>query len=70
MVTHPQISPGQARLILEFFGDRLPEKKLQLVGMSILLILLSLGRDVTGCLGDYYPFHFLFVPLLGQEGLY
>jgi hypothetical protein len=26
---------------LEFFGDGLPEKKLQLVGMSILLILLS-----------------------------
>src|SRR6185312_4764102 len=45
-VTHPQISPGQARLTSEFFGDRLPEKKLQLVGMSILLILLSPG---PGC---------------------
>nr|BAD54270.1 hypothetical protein [Oryza sativa Japonica Group] len=32
---------GQARLTLEFFGNRLPEKKLQLVDMSILLILLS-----------------------------
>ena len=42
----PQISPGQARLTSEFFGDRLPEKKLQLVGMSILLILLSPG---PGC---------------------
>ena len=43
-VGHPsQISPGQARLTSEFFGDRLPEKKLQLVGISILLILLSLG---------------------------
>ena len=31
----------QSRLTLEFFGDRLPEKKLQLVYMSILLILLS-----------------------------
>jgi hypothetical protein len=33
-------------LNLEFFGDGLPEKKLQLVGISILLILLSLG---PGC---------------------
>ena len=31
----------QARLTSEFFGDWLLEKKLQLVGMSILLILLS-----------------------------
>ena len=45
-VTHPQIAPGQARLTSEFFGYRLPEKKLQLVGMSILLILLSPG---PGC---------------------
>ena len=44
-VTHTQISPGQARLTSEFFGDRLPEKKLQLVGMSILLIILSLGPE-------------------------
>ena len=42
-VTHPQISPGQARLTSEFFGDRLPEKKLQLVGINILLILLNPG---------------------------
>ena len=40
-VTHPQIALGQARLTSEFFGDQLSEKKLQLVGMSILLILLS-----------------------------
>ena len=45
-VTHPQISPSQARLTSEFFGDQLPEKKLQLVGMSILLILLCHG---SGC---------------------
>src|SRR6185312_11541188 len=45
-VTHPQISPGQARLTSEFFGDRLLEKRLQLIGMSILLILLSPG---PGC---------------------
>jgi hypothetical protein len=38
------IAPGQARLTLEFFRDGLPEKKLQLVDMSILLILLSPGR--------------------------
>jgi hypothetical protein len=37
------ITPGQARLTLEFFRDGLPEKKLQLVGKSILLILLSTG---------------------------
>ena len=45
-VTHPQIAPGQARLTSEFFEELLPEKKLQLVGMSILLILLSPG---PGC---------------------
>ena len=45
-VTHPQIAPGQARLTSEFFGDRLPKKKLQLVDMSILSILLSPG---PGC---------------------
>ena len=39
-VTHPQIAPGQARLTSEFFSNELPEKKLQLVGMSILSILL------------------------------
>ena len=35
------IAPGQARLTLELLRDGLLEKKLQLVGMSILLILLS-----------------------------
>ena len=35
------IAPGQARLTLEFLRDKLLEKKLQLVGTSILLILLS-----------------------------
>ena len=40
------IAPGQARLTSELFADGLPEKKLQLIGMSILLILLSLG---PGC---------------------
>ena len=40
------IAPGQARLTLEFLRDGLVEKKLQLVGMSILLILLSSG---PGC---------------------
>jgi hypothetical protein len=46
-VTHPQISPGQARLTSEFLGDRLPEKKLQLVDMSILSILLSPWAGVS-----------------------
>src|SRR4051812_42138085 len=40
-VTHPIIPLGQTRLTLEFFSNELPEKKLQLVGMSILSILLS-----------------------------
>ena len=40
------IALGQARLTLELFVDGLPEKKLQLIGMSILLILLSPG---PGC---------------------
>ena len=35
------IARGQACLTLEFLRDGLPEKKLQLVGTSILLILLS-----------------------------
>ena len=40
-VTHPEIAPSQARLTSEFFRDELPEKKLQLIDMSILSILLS-----------------------------
>jgi hypothetical protein len=31
------IAPSQTRLTLELFCDELPEKKLQLVGMSILI---------------------------------
>jgi hypothetical protein len=42
-VTHPKIAPGQARLTPEFFAGGLPEKKLQLSGISMLLILLSRG---------------------------
>jgi len=42
-VTHLKIAPGQARLTLEFFRDRLPKKKLQLVDMSIISIILSPG---------------------------
>jgi hypothetical protein len=34
-------------LNLDFFSDELPEKKVYLVDMSILLILLSPGQDVT-----------------------
>jgi hypothetical protein len=43
-VGHPsQIAPSQARLTWRFFRDRLPKNKMHLVGMSTLLILLSLG---------------------------
>jgi hypothetical protein len=43
-VDHPsQIAPSQARLTWRFFRDRLPKKKMHLVGMSTLLVLLSLG---------------------------
>jgi hypothetical protein len=43
-VGHPsQIAPSQARLTWRFFRDRLPKKKMHLVGMITLLILLSLG---------------------------
>jgi hypothetical protein len=44
LVGHPsQIAPSQARLTQRFFQDRLPKKKMHLVGMDTLLILLSLG---------------------------
>jgi hypothetical protein len=43
-VGHPsQIAPSQARLTWRFFRDRLPKKKMHLIGMITLLILLSLG---------------------------
>ena len=43
-VGHPsQIASSQARLTWRFFRDRLPKKKMHLVGMDTLLILLSLG---------------------------
>jgi hypothetical protein len=38
-----QISSSQARLSWRFFRDRLPKKKMHLVGMVTLLILLSFG---------------------------
>jgi hypothetical protein len=52
-----QIAPSQARLTCRFFRDRLPKKKIHLVGMDTLLILLSLGpgnhhprgQDITTC---------------------
>jgi len=44
------IAPGQARLTSELFADGLPEKKLQLIGTSILLILLS---PEPGCYNQY-----------------
>jgi hypothetical protein len=49
-VGHPsQIAPSQARLTWRFFRDRLPKKKMHLVGMNTLLILLSLGP------GNHHP---------------
>jgi hypothetical protein len=43
-VGHPsQIATSQARLTWRFFRDRLPKKKMHLVGIDTLLILLSLG---------------------------
>jgi hypothetical protein len=43
-VGHPsQIAPSQTHLTWRFFRDRLPKKKMHLVGMDTLLILLSLG---------------------------
>jgi len=59
-VIHPQIVPGQACLTLEFFTDQLPEKKLQLVRMSILLILLSLGLGCHNVL-VYFIWHILLI---------
>jgi hypothetical protein len=38
-----QIAPSQARLTWRFFRDRLPKKKMHLIGMNTLLILLNLG---------------------------
>jgi hypothetical protein len=43
LVTHPEIVPGQTRLTPEFFAGGLPEKKLQLGSISMLLILLNRG---------------------------
>jgi len=40
-VTHPKNALGQVYFTSEFFANRLLEKKLQLIGTSILLILLS-----------------------------
>jgi hypothetical protein len=48
---------SRSRLTLEFFGDGLPEKKLQLIGLNILLILLSprLGCYILTSLRDRRP---------------
>ena len=68
-ITDPEIAPGQARLTLEFFRDRLPEKKLQLIDMSILSILLSPG---SGCHNRGICFFWVsslaYPNLLGKKG--
>jgi hypothetical protein len=44
LVGHPsQIAPSHAYLTWRFFRDRLPKKKMHLIGMDTLLIQLSLG---------------------------
>jgi hypothetical protein len=49
-VGHPsQIAPSKARLTGRFFRDRLPKKKMHLVGMDTLLILLNFGT------GHHHP---------------
>jgi len=58
LITHPWIiSLGQAHLTLEFFRDRLLEKKLKLIDMSILLIILSprSGCYILTSLRDWRP---------------
>jgi hypothetical protein len=42
-ITHPNIALGQACLTYKIFRDKLPKKKMCLIGMSILSILLILG---------------------------
>jgi hypothetical protein len=53
-VTHPQIAPNKARLTWRFFRDRLPKKKMHFVGMSTLLIILSLVPRYHHPLGPWY----------------
>jgi hypothetical protein len=54
-VGHPsQIAPSQARLTWRFFREGLPKKKMHLVGISTLLILLSLGPGYHHPLGPRY----------------
>jgi hypothetical protein len=49
-----QIAPSQARLTWRIFRDRLPKKKMHLIGMDTLLILLTLGHDITFPLPWYH----------------
>jgi hypothetical protein len=50
--THPKIGLSQARLNWRFFRDRLPKKKIHLVGMDTLLILLSLAPEYHHLVGQ------------------
>jgi hypothetical protein len=58
-VTHPKIALGQARLTQSFFRDMLPKKKMHLIGMSTLLILLSVGPGYHHPSGPGY--HIMFI---------
>jgi hypothetical protein len=42
---HPKIALGQACLTPSFFRGMFSKKKMHLIGMSILLIILSLGPE-------------------------
>jgi hypothetical protein len=68
LVSHPsQIAPSQAHLTWRLFRDRLPKKKMHLIGMNILLILLSLGPEypiLGGRISQSTP---LRRPTLGQN---
>jgi hypothetical protein len=55
--THPQISSSQARLTWRFIRVILPKNKMHLVGMSLLLILLSLGPGYHQPPGPGYHNH-------------
>jgi hypothetical protein len=52
-----QIAPRQAHLTWRFFRDRLPKKKMHLVGMSTVLILLSIGSGYHHPTGQDITIH-------------
>jgi hypothetical protein len=62
-VGHPsQIAPSQAHLTWRFLRDRLPKKKMHLIGMDTLSILLSLGPGYHHPRGQDITIHPLRIP--------